>query len=234
MVMAIIELTGKAALREYLLTTPSRAWKGICQHHTAIPSVADYKGVKTIEGIRRTHVEVNHWRDIGYHVLFGPDGKVFAGREMNDVGAHAGKITLPTALAQWPGRPNGANEDLIGFCCIGNYDVDLPTSEMVKMVGYAYAVCHARFGSGFMPHDHWRHLDIHATACPGKNLRDIDWRKLMEDTDDEVPDWAEPDWQEAIDLKIVDGTRPNDTVTRAELIVIAMRLRRSIIKELKP
>lgn len=39
----------------------------------------------------------------------------------------------------------------------------------------------------------------------------------------EVPGWAEAEYQEAIDLGITDGSRPNDPVTRLEAAIMALR-----------
>ena len=41
--------------------------EGVCLHHSASPTAAQYKGAATIDGIRKYHMQTNGWRDIGYH-----------------------------------------------------------------------------------------------------------------------------------------------------------------------
>ena len=40
----------------------------------------------------------------------------------------------------------------------------------------------------------------------------------------EVSNWAKDSWNKATELKLIDGTRPQDTVTRQELAAVAVRL----------
>lgn len=47
--------------------------------------------------------------------------------------------------------------------------------------------------------------------------------EVKEVDNNKVSDWAKELWQEAIELKITDGTRPKDNVTREEAIVMIMR-----------
>ena len=51
-------------------------------HHTATSDVS-------VEVIRKNHIEVNEWRDIGYHFLIRKDGTIEKGRDLNMKGAHA-------------------------------------------------------------------------------------------------------------------------------------------------
>jgi hypothetical protein len=57
----------------------------------------------TLESIRRFHVEVMGWRDIGYHQVILRDGEVQRGRPDDAVGAHV----------------KGHNADSIGICLVG-------------------------------------------------------------------------------------------------------------------
>lgn len=56
----------------------------IIVHCTATP---DGKNV-TVDDIRRFHVNVNKWSDIGYHYVVGLDGTVYEGRKIDLPGAH--------------------------------------------------------------------------------------------------------------------------------------------------
>lgn len=68
--------------------------------------------------IKRYHVNVNHWSDIGYH--FGiervdADYKVLAGRPLDTPGAHA--------------KDGGFNVVSFGVCIVGNHDVETPANR---------------------------------------------------------------------------------------------------------
>ncbi len=57
----------------------------------------------TFESIRKHHVEVNGWDDIGYHSLITTDGILHDGRPLSVIGAHC----------------EGENKDSIGVCMVG-------------------------------------------------------------------------------------------------------------------
>jgi len=44
----------------------------------------------------------------------------------------------------------------------------------------------------------------------------------------EVPEWAKDEYQEAIDMGITDGSRPNDPVTRLEAAIMAKRVAKAV------
>nr|DAW67214.1 MAG TPA: Cell wall hydrolase autolysin [Caudoviricetes sp.] len=54
-------------------------------------------------------------------------------------------------------------------------------------------------------------------------VREMESIKTMEKTQ-EVSNWAKDSWEKATELKLIDGTRPQDTVTRQELAAVAVRL----------
>lgn len=56
-----------------------------------------------------------------------------------------------------------------------------------------------------------------------KYIREMESIKTMEKTQ-EVSNWAKDSWEKATELKLIDGTRPQDTVTRQELAAVAVRL----------
>lgn len=73
------------------------------------------------ETFRKYHIEINGWKDIGYHYVinngtYKPDGLIEVGREENDIGAHA----------------LGYNDKSIGICLVGNFDEDKPTEKQLK------------------------------------------------------------------------------------------------------
>ncbi|MDD2870102.1 N-acetylmuramoyl-L-alanine amidase [Neomegalonema sp.] len=58
-----------------------------------------------VEEIRRWHVRINGWRDIGYHWLIGRDGSILPGRPEREIGAHV----------------RGRNSGSLGICLIGGH-----------------------------------------------------------------------------------------------------------------
>lgn len=83
-------------------------------HHSLTPDGV----VKDWDAIRRYHIEVKGWKDIGYNLgieKIGDRYEVLAGRAIGEVGAHA----------------LGFNAKSIGICFVGNFDVSPPPSEML-------------------------------------------------------------------------------------------------------
>lgn len=75
------------------------------------------------EAIRRYHMQVNGWRDIGYHwVLEKVNNKWVwrAGRKETEDGAHC--------------KEQGMNFKSVGICVVGNFDKDTPTDEIYELV----------------------------------------------------------------------------------------------------
>lgn len=75
----------------------------------------------TVHQLYHDHVEVNHWRYIGYHFFISRDGKVHATRPLERMGAHA----------------RGWNVHSIGICYEGGLDengyvADTRTGEQKK------------------------------------------------------------------------------------------------------
>ena len=56
-----------------------------------------------------------------------------------------------------------------------------------------------------------------------KYVKEMESIKTMEKIQ-EVSNWAKDSWNKAIELKLIDGTRPQDTVIRQELAAFAVRL----------
>jgi hypothetical protein len=87
-------------------------------HHSVS---ADNPVLLNLEAIRDWHVKVNGWRDIGYsHVIEQISNKweVLYGRLPTNELAHEPCLSL--------------NKVGYGICCIGNFDVTVPTPEMLS------------------------------------------------------------------------------------------------------
>jgi hypothetical protein len=52
-------------------------------HHTWRPRHADFRGLATVEAMRRVHMEVNGWADIAQHLTIDPTGGLWSGRSWN-------------------------------------------------------------------------------------------------------------------------------------------------------
>ena len=70
---------------------------------------------QSIESIRQYHLS-RGWDDIGYHMLVDFNGAIHMGRPLEIPGAHA----------------LGFNQQSIGICCVGNFEEEKPTAEMIS------------------------------------------------------------------------------------------------------
>lgn len=67
-------------------------------HHTWRPRHADFRGRRTVEAMRRVHMEQNHWADIAQHLTIDPAGGLWTGRSWNARPAsQSGKNGAPDA-----------------------------------------------------------------------------------------------------------------------------------------
>ena len=132
---------------------PTRRIDEVFVHHTWRPTAADYRGIATVAAVRRYHMETNGWRDNGYHVMFGPDGKIFLCRPIPDVGAHAAP----------------RNSHSIGVSFIANFDSDDPTEYEGMESGYrAVAALLQRYQ--LEPENIRFHREVAPKTCPGMKL----------------------------------------------------------------
>jgi hypothetical protein len=191
-------------------------------HHTWAPTIAQYKGKSTIDGIHRYHTVENGWSDIGYHCLISPDGLLWLGRPLAKDGAHV----------------LNHNTNTVGVSMIMNGDVELPTAAQVASTTACLKALLSRFK--IAPEKNFRqghgfHRDYSSKTCPGTKISKamvLGWLTQSADPVDAEPDdggdvpswWAAEDvaWAEA--EGIITGGRPHDPVTREELAIVARRL----------
>ncbi len=75
----------------------------------------------TVETIRRYHMEVNRWSDIGYHFVIERDGSIRPGRNLDSAGAHVNMT--PYGGESYNGRS-------VGVCLIGGLsEAGVPTAN---------------------------------------------------------------------------------------------------------
>jgi len=162
--MSTWERSGKpCSLSDLRALTVKRRWQGVCVHHSWRPTERDYErlgGERTVAAIKRAHEEKG-WVDIGYHLLIGPDGRLFWGRSFEHDGAHAVR-ERPEA------PPIQPNKVLLGICLIGNFDASQPSAEQLNALRDVLHVLSAKFGFG--PEDIYFHRQFQYKTCPGTKL----------------------------------------------------------------
>lgn len=201
----------------------------IILHHTWRPTAREYKGEQTVKAIYDFHVKNQGWSDIGYHFLIAPDGAIWAGRPIENAGAHT----------------RGRNAHSVGVCLIGNFDEEELTARQRTSLIVTLSALLQRFK--LTPQEINFHRDYAPyKSCPGMKLDKAivrAWVSELEapsampsesDADDaathpDVPAWAEEAVRWALEMGIVKGT-PSGGIegyrhaTRAEVIVMLHRL----------
>lgn len=138
-------------------------WSRITVHHTAMPGrrlqgrpIESVAG--TLRQIQKNHMQGEGWADIGYHFLIDPDGRIYEGRRIEWVGAHAGRS----------GGKNH-NERNLGICLLGNFDEEQPSAQALAALDSL--VAHLRQRYQIAQSSVFGHCDFKDTACPGQALR---------------------------------------------------------------
>lgn len=132
---------------------PTRRIDEVVIHHTWSPTAAQYRGIETVRGVRNYHMNVRGWSDNGYHVMIGPDGRVFLCRPLAGSGAHT----------------NGRNAHTIGVSFIANFDSEDPTSYVGMEVGYQVVAALLRRYQ-LVPGNIRFHREFAPKTCPGLKL----------------------------------------------------------------
>jgi|GEM_PF-1206058 len=122
-------------------------------HHTAFPSIKEYKGFETIKKIQKEHIKKG-FSDIGYHFLIDPEGKIIIGRNIYFEGAHT----------------KSKNKKSIGIALIGNFEEEKPNKKEINSLKKLIFIL-KRF---FKIKEIKTHKDYNKnTLCPGKNLEKL-------------------------------------------------------------
>lgn len=119
----------------------------IIVHHSAIERDI------TAADVHRIHQQ-NGWAGIGYHMFIHANGLIETGRPLSCMGAHT----------------YGYNEDSIGICLNGNFDIQEPTQLQIesaeKLIGVLCNIYNLTPNNVTI----FGHRDFNATKCPGDNL----------------------------------------------------------------
>ena len=121
--------------------------------------------------IRKYHVEIMNWKNIGYHYgieLVGDTYEIFKGRMDNENGAHC----------------LGYNENSIGICLVGNFDSVEPCNAQV---GALQRLCRSLMEIyGIKALDVLGHWETYAMrgvpvgkTCPGIRFNMDNFRKML-------------------------------------------------------
>jgi len=120
-------------------------------HNSATPA---YNGISVVKGFQAYHIHHNGWSDIGYHLIWTPNGQAYLGRNWVYQGAHA--------YAQ-------GNRGSLGICMVGNFSgAGFPTKEQIN--SYAYFCSAVRKTNDITKYSGHRWADWHRTSCPGVNV----------------------------------------------------------------
>ena len=154
----------KRIILHHSLTADSKtvSWGAIRRYHTSYAfngKIISKEEAQHCMGAGQ-HIK-KPWRDIGYHFgieLVGDSYEILMGRMPNEQGAHC----------------RGHNEDSIGICFIGNYDLKPPPIEMVnKGVQLVAWLCKTYNLSSY---NLFGHRDFSPKTCPGKEFNLLDFQ----------------------------------------------------------
>ena len=158
-----------------------RAPRATILHHTYSPNASQYRGLSTIEGIRRYHLGLG-WSDIAANAYTAPDGMVYNGRNLRagnwchayvsrswaDVKQRSRKLyALCNFDRSWP------NHYAFGIETIGNFDAEVPQSSRAMATSLDVLA---------MVHRLWEipaeccfaHRDVAVKTCPGTRVN-MNW-----------------------------------------------------------
>lgn len=133
------------------MLTPER----ITVHHDGMdPVTLRSKGdvAQRLEQIRKAHLN-REFGDIGYHFIIDPSGGVWEGRPLSWQGAHVAR----------------QNEHNIGVMCMGNFEVQRPSTAQVDSLDRFLAQLMRNYR--IPVREVKTHRELAQTACPGRNLQ---------------------------------------------------------------
>lgn len=121
--------------------TKRKSTKYIILHHRA--------GNGDVQSIHSQHLGQG-WSGIGYNFYVRKDGKVYSGRPIDTVGAHAPDY----------------NSVSIGVCFEGNFETEKMSDTQIKAGREVITYLKGKYPKAEIK----KHKDFNATSCPGKNF----------------------------------------------------------------
>ena len=166
------------AFREYLQGYRDRGAVLRCSfvHHTFSPTPANWHGLRTMEGIRKAHMNRRPpMSDIACHAYSAPDGTVYNGRPPSAPNCACqypdeGADTWPAELRELSGgSKRWMNAYGFGLETVGNFDAEDPaTSRAMATSLDVLAQVHDIWD---MPVEHcFLHRDVSSKTCPGTRV----------------------------------------------------------------
>ena len=115
---------------------------------------------KGFQEIKDLHVHEYKWDDIGYHFVIDKKGDILNGRNIEKIGAHV----------------HGYNDDSVGICLIGNFDIEIPNKEQINSLLKLINELKSKYDIKEIK----MHRDFPNAnkTCPGKNFNLNSMRKL--------------------------------------------------------
>ena len=171
----------------------------IILHHTVWPGA-------TVEQIHWDAINNNGWLGIGYHFYVRYDGSIYQGRPIDTVGAHC----------------SGQNSTTIGIGFEGDYEnTDYNMSDSQFEAGQQLIeYIRSKYGELSI----YGHREYYNTVCPGKYFPLDKFKQGGEQVAkwyDEVMEWAQTEGLIQGDER---GLRPEDNMTRAEVVTLIKRV----------
>lgn len=168
----------RAEFAEYMKTKTFGSVKPneIVIHHTWRPTVADWDGERTVDGLKR-YYEGQGW-EAGPHIFVGPDG-IWLFTDMAEVGIHAGAgnatwIQNGKELQGYTFKNAKLKSYSIGIEVVGDYDEQVWDGEVklnaLSCISTLQKYLQISFDQMFF------HRDFSTKTCPGKAIT-RDWLK---------------------------------------------------------
>ncbi len=191
-------------------------------HHTWKPAHSSFNldnHIELQEGMKRFHVGVNGWDDIGQHLTLMPDGKWVTGR----------------SLKKDPASIRGWNKNALAVEILGNFDI--PGTGVYNSLGYDKLEGEQRneilkliqyFGKRFAYDNIVFHREGPGVekTCPGTSLSKyvlIEEAKLLEEINKDISPWAKEAVEWAIDNDLINLINPKENINLERLLTILYR-----------
>lgn len=146
-------------VRELLNRPRSRRIDSVHIHHTWSPTARDWQGLRTVQSIRRFHVEEKGWSDTGQHLTVGTDGSVWSGRHIDRAPASA------------VGANGSGDVGPLMIEIVGNFDAGYDTfggQQAQSVYGVVATILRC---CGLTPQEVRFHNEFnHSKSCPGTSL----------------------------------------------------------------